>query len=580
MKSRPRRDFLKTLAAVSTAAMMPQVSLPRQSRAEAGGRRPNVVMIVSDDQGFGDLGCYGNPIVQTPQLDSLSRQSVRLNQFIVSPLCAPTRAAVMTGRYDYRVGVWDTYGGRAMLRDGEVTLPMVLAEAGYQTGFFGKWHLGGNYPSRPGDKGFGFVCPYGGPKFNPRFNVNGTRQQFRGFYEDALFDVALGWIEENRERPFFAYVASKLPHDAPLPMAPEEYVAPYRGVAGLGDGDAEVYGMMSKLDENVGRVLQKIRDLGLEEDTIVVFFPDNGPLRQTPDLKTPYELSVCAEYGITDRYSMGLRAGKTSVYEGGIRVPCFMRWPGVLEPEREIDRLAAHIDIFPTLLDLCGISPPEEPRCDGLSLAPLLRGEAEDWPEREIAIQSDRVPVPRPWHNACVRGERYKLVNGDELYDIRSDPGETEDIAGDHPEVAARMRGVYDRWYSEVSAENDGFAPSYAIVGSERQSVFSFGLTGRHPQGWRLKLACRGEGKFTVQGIQGDLFAGDGAFALSVAGVQYRKTFAAGQRQVVFDSVPLTAGDTYFDIAVEGLGAKRKFRRIFDDLAFRRVRLEFTPGAG
>ena len=575
MRNQPRREFMKTLAATSIAAAFPGLSLGQKAEPEARGPKPNVVMIVSDDQGFGDLSYYGNRVLKTPHLDALATQGVRLNHFIVSPLCSPSRAALMTGRYDYRVGVWDTYGGRAMLRDGEEALPAVLAAGGYRTGFFGKWHLGANYPSRPQDKGFDFVCSYGSPKFDPWMNVNGTRRKFSGFVEDVLFDEAARWIEKNREGPFLAYVASKLPHDTPRPMAPEGYVAPFRGLSGLGEGDADVYGMVANLDQNVGKLLGRISDLGLEQNTIVIFLADNGPLRQTPDLKTPYEMDVCAEYGITDRYNMGLRAGKTSVYEGGIRVPCFFRWPARLPAGSEMDRLSAHIDILPTLIDLCGVAPPLKARFDGRSLAPLLEGKSTESPERQVVVQSDRVPVPRRWYNACVRGERYKLVNGNELYDIRRDPGERKNVIADHPEIAARMRQEYARWYRGVTAENSSFTPSYTILGSEHQSAFSLDLMDRHPRGWRLKVLQSGHISCTLEEIQDDLLEAGGGFTLTAGGRSSRKTFVVGAGEVEFDAIHMSAGESYLDIAVDGLKEARKFIRIFDDLGFRRIRLEF-----
>ncbi len=335
---------------------------------------PNVILILTDDQGFGDLSCHGNPHLRTPHIDSLARAGVEFTQFHVSPVCSPTRSCLMTGRYNYRTGAIDTFLGRAMMYPEEVTLAEMLGSAGYRTGIFGKWHLGDNYPMRAIDQGFqeavnhlgGGISqpsdlPGGSSYFDPVVMHNGRVQQYKGYCTDVFTSEAIRFIEENRARPFFTYLATNAPH-SPL-QVDEKYVAPFRA-KGLDETTAKVYGMVTNLDENIGRLLDRVKALGIEDNTIVIFMTDNGP--QQP------------------RYNAGMRGRKGTVYEGGIRVPFFVRWPRSLKPGRTVDRLAAHIDVVPTLLDACGVPAPKGLRLDGRSLMPLLRREKAEWPDRMI----------------------------------------------------------------------------------------------------------------------------------------------------------------------------------------------------
>jgi arylsulfatase A-like enzyme len=431
-------------------------------------KRPNVLLIITDDQGYGDLGFHGNPQIKTPRLDALARESVQFRTFYVSPVCSPTRSALMTGRYTYRTGVVDTFRGRSMMHPDEVTLAEMLGKAGYRTGIFGKWHLGDNAPLRPIDQGFQEALvhrgggigqpsdPPGTSYFDPILMHNGREEKTKGYCSDVYIDAALKFIEADRDRPFFAYLAFNAPH-APLQVSDQDLqpylgLTPYRGEPGVGhplpeqvpaDVTARVYAMVSNIDANVGRVLDRLDSLGLARDTIVVFLTDNGP--QQP------------------RYNAGMFDLKGNVHEGGIRVPCFVRWTGTLDAGRVVDKIAAHIDLTPTLIEACSVAKPESVAFDGRSLLPLLKGQAVDWPDRTLYVQWHRGDVPELHRAFAARSDRYKLVQPRgveplplpeplhyELYDMIADPLEQKDIADANPEVVARMLQGYDAWFADV----------------------------------------------------------------------------------------------------------------------------------
>ncbi len=365
---------------------------------EAGDARPNIVLVMTDDQGWAQVGFHGDPVLRTPHLDRLAGESVEMTRFYVSPVCAPTRAALMTGRYNYRTGVVDTYIGRALMEPGEVTVAEMLRDAGYRTGIFGKWHLGDNYPLRGADQGFqesvvhrgGGIGqpsdPPGSDYFDPILFHNGEQRQYPGYVTDVFFDEAIRWIGDGGGAPFFAYVPTNAPHSPYL--VPDAYREAY-AVKGLSDRDARIYGMIANIDDNVGRLLAHLETHGLARDTLVVFMTDNGPT--------------------TRLYHAGLRARKGSVYENGIRVPFIVRWPARLAP-RTVDTVGAHIDLAPTLVAAAGVSPPSVLAFDGLSLLPLWEGAAVSWPERNYVVQSHRGNAPARYRAFAVIGPRYKLV--------------------------------------------------------------------------------------------------------------------------------------------------------------------------
>ncbi|MBN1507904.1 MAG: arylsulfatase [Sedimentisphaerales bacterium] len=412
--------------------------------AASGTRPPNVILILTDDQGYGDLACHGNPVLRTPNVDVLHRQSVRLTDFHVSPTCSPTRASLMTGRYSSRTGVWHTVMGRSLLRRDEVTMADIFTAGGYRTGIFGKWHLGDNYPFRPQDRGFQEVLVHGGggvgqtpdcwgnDYLDDTYSHNGKPEKHTGYCTDIWFDAAMRFIEVHQDRPFFAYIATNAPH-APYNV-PARYSSPYRDKA---VPNANFYGMIANIDENVGRLLDKLKGLGLEENTILIFMTDNG---------------TAAGFHGGRGFNAGMRGTKGSEYDGGHRVPCFVRWPkGGLTGGKDIACLAAHIDLPPTLIEACGLTAPAGVRFDGMSLLPLLQGRAGDWPDRVLTTDSQRIEHPEKWRQCAVMTDRWRLIDGKELYDVRTDPGQRDDLSGAHPGVVETLREAYEKWWGDVS---------------------------------------------------------------------------------------------------------------------------------
>ncbi|YCM46727.1 arylsulfatase [Verrucomicrobiaceae bacterium 227] len=404
----------------------------------------NIVFVMTDDQGYGDLGCTGNPIIQTPHIDKLASESSGLSDYHVGPTCSPTRCSLLTGHWTNRTGVWHTIMGRSMLRENEVTMGQMFKDGGYQTGMFGKWHLGDNYPYRPEDRGFTEVYRHGGggvgqtpdvwdnAYFDGSYFHNGKIVPAKGFCTDVFFEQANAFITRSakEKKPFLAYISLNAPH-GPL-HAPQKYMDMYQGQS---DKIAAFYGMITNIDDNVGQTRELVKSLGIEKDTIFIFTTDNGSASGTKI------------------YNAGMRAGKGSPYDGGHRVPFFIHWPaGGLTKQHDVDELTHMVDIVPTLLDLTGVKKPEEVKFDGLSIARLL-GPTKDkveWPERFVISDSQRVRDPIKWRGSAVMSKKYRLINGKELYEIAIDPGQKKNIAAAHPEVVETMRAFYDDWWAEL----------------------------------------------------------------------------------------------------------------------------------
>jgi arylsulfatase A-like enzyme len=435
-----------------TSTLPGVLSLLTLAAAATPAERPNVVLVMTDDQGYGDIAAHGNTMLRTPTLDRLHSESVRLTDFHVDPTCSPTRSALMTGRYSTRTGVWHTIAGRSLMNSRETTLGEVFAANGYATGQFGKWHLGDNYPLRPQDQGFARSLHHrgGGITQSPDFWGNdyfddvywrddGTSQQCAGYCTDVWFDAALQFIREQRDSPFLCYLATNAPH-SPYLVA-DAYKQPYLA-AGVPEPMASFYGMIANFDENLARLLTTLADLQIARDTVLIFMTDNGSAAGY--LPTGKE-------GTWTGFNAGMRDRKASEYDGGHRVPCFVRWPtGGIGGGRDVDVLAAHFDLLPTLVDLCGLSIPDHFAWDGVSLAPVLRGENVQPSERTLFVHSQRLERPEKWRKCAVLTERWRLVNGVELYDIQNDPGQQSEIAAANPVVVATLRAVYDAWWDSL----------------------------------------------------------------------------------------------------------------------------------
>jgi arylsulfatase A-like enzyme len=461
MSGPTRREFLKTvgLAAAWAGTLSMGGSLKATGFGDGFSRknRPNVLLVMTDDQGYGDLGCHGNEVIVTPNLDELYAQSIRLIDFHVDPTCSPTRSALMTGHYSSRTGVWHTIMGRSLLSRDEVTMADVFSANGYRTAIFGKWHLGDNYPYRPQDRGFEEVLIHGGggvgqgpdywgnDYFDDTYFHNGTATKFFGYCTDVWFEGALKFFEANKDRPFFCYLPTNAPH-GPYNVA-DKYSKPYRD-KGVAAGQANFYGMITNIDENMGRLMRRLKELGLEQNTILIFMTDNGT---------------------SGNYAGGMRGKKGSEYEGGHRVPFFIRWPaGGLKSHADVDRLSAHIDVLPTLIDLCGLKKPTEVKFDGASLAPLLKGTAGNWPDRTLLVHSQRIEHPKKWRKSAVMTQRWRLINGKELYDIQADPAQKKDIADANHDVVEKLRQSYEQWWADLSPAFDKYC--YIVIGSDKQN--------------------------------------------------------------------------------------------------------------
>ncbi|MFS0726678.1 arylsulfatase [Paenibacillus sp. 1P07SE] len=417
--------------------------------------QPNVVFVITDDQGYGDLGCTGNPLLRTPAIDRFYEQSARFTDYHVGPTCAPTRAGLMTGHYANSTGVWHTIGGRSLLREEEWTLASALRENGYRTGIFGKWHLGDAVPYRPQDRGFETTVIHGGggisqtpdywgnDYFDDTYIVNGEPKAFEGYCTDVFFSEAMKFIEQNKDAPFFCYLPTNAPH---LPYnVDDRYADPYRGLAP--ENRARFYGMIANIDENFAKLRRKLQELSLEEQTILVFMTDNG---------TSAGATVDGDGHVLDGYNAGLRGLKGSPYDGGHRVPFFIRWPaGGIAEGQDHDEVAANVDVMPTILDLCGVSVPQGRTFHGRSLKPLLSGEERHWPGRAIVTDSQRLTEPVKWRQSAVVTRQWRLINGSELYDALKDRAQQEDVSARYPEVVERLREHYEQWWSLVSLQFD-----------------------------------------------------------------------------------------------------------------------------
>lgn len=445
-----RREFLKTAgigAALSRTAL---------AASKSGNRRPpNVIILLSDDQGYGDLSCHGNPVLRTPHLDRLHGESVRFAQFHAAPMCTPTRGQLLTGMDALRNRATSVTAGRAVIRRGIPTMADIFASGGYSTGLFGKWHVGDNHPYRPTDRGFqeakyflgwglSSAPEFDNDYFNGRYRDQGVVKRFTGYCTDFWFDEAMKWMRERRRKRerFLCYLPTNTPH-GPAWVDPK-YSAPYqkRGLP------AAFFGMIANLDENVGRLEAFLNETGLRQNTILIYMTDNGGTAGVPV------------------FNAGMRGRKTQVYEGGHRVPCFVRWPaGGLRPPGDIAVPAQMQDLLPTLLELCGLRKPQAADFDGASLAGLLTGAAHSLPDRMLVVQYGQ--ILQKWDSCTIWG-KWRLVKGEELYDLEADPGQTNDVAARQREAVSRMRDHYEGWWARVEPTLRDFCP--ISIGSAREN--------------------------------------------------------------------------------------------------------------
>jgi len=418
-----------------------------------GPKRPNIILVMPDDIGYGDFSCLGNPIIRTPNIDAFRKQSVRFTDFHVSPTCAPTRAALLTGRHEFKSGVTHTIFERERLSLKATTLAQALKSVGYATGIFGKWHLGDEQPYQPERRGFDetFVHGAGGigqsypgscgdapgnTYFNPAIRHNGVFEKTEGYCTDVFFTQALKWIDARRRtgEPFFTMISPNAAH-TPL-QCPEVYAKRHAGE--VDEKVAKFYGMIENIDENFGRLTAALERWRLDHDTLVIFMTDNGGTIGVPI------------------FNAGMRGAKVTPYEGGTRVPAFWRWPAEIEGGRDAPALTAHVDVFPTLAEIAGatLSPEVRQQVEGRSLAPFLKDQKVDWPNRTFVAHVGRWERGKfeaaKYVNVSIRDERFALVNYTDLYDLHADPGQKTDVSAAHPDVVARLRKDYEAWWRDV----------------------------------------------------------------------------------------------------------------------------------
>lgn len=567
---------MNLLRALLVACLVLVATVSHSTAGAAEATRPNVVLIMSDDQGIGDFGATGNKLFKTPHIDAMARRSAQMTTFYVSPVCAPTRACLMTGRYNYRTRVIDTWVGRAMMEPDEVTIAEAFRAAGYATGIFGKWHLGDNYPLRPSDQGFQQALVHRGgglgqpsdPAANGRRYTdailyrNGKAVETKGYCTDVYFDAALDFIQESSdsEQPFFIYLPTNAPH-GPFHDVPEDLRKEYMKTdltslsiykpnaqqkPGHQDLLARIAAMITNIDDNVGRVFNKLDSLGITDDTIVIYMVDNGPNT------TRY---------VTD----DLRGRKSDVHEGGIRSPFWIHWPARLKAGHENDTPVAHIDVMPTLMAACGVPTPEGAKLDGRNFLPLLEGKSVDWPDRYLVIQTHRGNRPVRFHHFMIRDKRWKLVHPTgfgyegfneptsferlQLYDIVADPRESNNLVAKHPEVVARFKEAYSRWFDDVSSTRENnYAPPRIHIGTKHENPTELtrqdwrdGTWDTNSNGhWELHVATAGR-----YDVQIDFVADKESVAarLTVGKVTKEMPVSPNQKSVTFRGVELPAGD-------------------------------------
>ena len=529
--------------------------------------RPNIVVIMPDDQGYGDHGVTGNSVIRTPNIDALAGESASMSDFYVCPVCSPTRASLMTGRYHYRTRVVDTFKGRSMMEPEEVTVAEVLQDAGYATGIFGKWHLGDNYPLRPADQGFDESCIHRGGGLaqpsepiennrrytNPILFENGKRIETEGYCTDLYFDAAIRFIDRSKQqgKPFFVYLPTNAPH-GPYHDVPEELYEYYKtvdlksimvGQKGNVDQLARIAAMIENVDQNIGKFDHYLKTQGLFDNTIVIFLVDNGPNSM--------------------RFAGPFRGMKATVHEGGIRSPFFVRWPERLRAGTVSDRIAAHIDLLPTIADAVGVKIPTRAKVDGRSLLPLLEGKNPDWPDRHLVLQVHRGNEPVRYHHMAVRNQRWKLVHPSgfgkeempegipfELYDMASDQGEKVNLAESKPQKLAAMLRAYDSWFDDVSTtRTDNYAPPRMVIGSDNQLVSVLTLQDwrvSDSEGWGVSglwlINVERPATFDVELVYSQP-VGPMDLSLSIGTVTRKAKLSAGQTRLLISGVALPQGD-------------------------------------
>lgn len=466
---------------------------------------PNIIFILADDQGSGDLGCYGNHQIKTPNIDALANNSFLFTNFHSGTTSAPTRAGLLTGKNGNSTGVWHTIQGRSYLDREEVTLPETFANSGYATGIFGKWHLGDAYPYRPQDRGFqeslihkgGGIGQqpdfWGNTYFDDTYFRNGVPEKQTGYCTDIWFNEATKFIKKNKVKPFFCYLALNAPH-SPYHVA-EKYAAPYRNQPNI--PNPEFYGMIANIDENLGKIQTFLTKNGLDKNTIIIYMTDNGTAGGSTFDKDGF---------LKNGFNCGMRGSKTSPYDGGHRVPFILSVPGT--KGKKIDALTSYIDFMPTLIDLCKLKTPTQVNFDGVSLKPLIEG--KKLPKRTLVVDTQREEFLKKGKSYCVMTDEWRLVNGTELYKIKTDKEQRTNIASKYPKMVEKLKSDYEKWWMKTSVRANQY--QYINIGAQTSTtLFSHDLHNEQNKmpAWNQEMVRRGvygKGYWTVEVTKKDLY--------------------------------------------------------------------------
>jgi len=460
---------MKAFTILTALVLSCWISLTARAEESLAGTKPNIILIMTDDQGFAPVGRHGHPWIQTPNMDKLYDTSTRFTRFLVSPTCSPTRSAIMTGRHPMRNGVTHTILERERMTLEATILPQVLKSAGYTTAIFGKWHLGDEDPYQPNNRGFDktFIHGAGGigqaydcscadaPKnsyFDPVIKQDGKFVKTYGFCTDVFFTAAQGWIKQVKDggKPFFAYLATNAPH-GPF-LAPERNKKRFLDMQ-FGQQEAGFYGMIENIDDNIGQFLANLEKWGLMKNTVVIFMSDNG-MTGGGSGRLGKPIGVTADGKTLMPYNAGMKGLKGSPDEGGVRVPFFVRWDGHIKPGQEIDFIAAHIDILPTLAALANADIPKG-QVEGRNLLPLIENPGLKWEDRYLVThvcrwKTGEDPNKYQWQKMSIRNQRYRFVNNKELFDMVKDPGQKTNVIDQHPDVVQDMREFYQDWWQQT----------------------------------------------------------------------------------------------------------------------------------
>jgi arylsulfatase A-like enzyme len=488
--------------------MKPIALLLAAALTASAAPKPNIIVILIDDMGYGDIAAHGNPVIKTPNIDKLHAESARLTDFHVDPTCSPSRAALLTGKYSHHAKVWHTIAGGNHLRDSEVTMADVFRANGYRTGMFGKWHLGGNFPYRPMDRGFDEWLGQGdggtgttddhflNDRVNDHYIHNGEWEQIDGWAPEIFFSSTIGFARESKkaQKPFFAYLCTYLPH-TPHTLPDPKWADAYKKKVDA--KTAYFFAAIEKIDAMIGKLRADLAAEELDRDTILIFLTDNGG---TNGVKT---------------FNAGMRGQKGDVYDGGHRVPFFIHWPaGKLRQGEDIAALNAHIDVLPTLVELCGLKLPREVDFDGRSFSNQLLDASSEVPERTLFVERQRTFEPKKWSGAVGMTSRWRLVDDKELYDIKQDPGQKNNLISEHPEVVEKIRADFESYWKKVTPGDRDRA--VFIVGDERDPEtflhaadwyltnppWNHALVAAAPNlagDWRIRAASPGTYRFEVR---------------------------------------------------------------------------------